>query len=138
MRKERDQAQQQSSPNKTPGLTVGEPCQPWELAMNSLIRCAAALVFTGALAGVCQAQDQPQGENQPSGRGAVRAACQADIAKLCSADADGHGAFRCLREHQDALSDSCKSAMSTARAQRRDHGGGQGAPESSPSAAPQT
>jgi hypothetical protein len=105
--------------------------------MNSLIRCAAALVFTGALGGVCQAQDQPQGDNQPSGRGAVRAACQADIAKLCSAEADGHGAFRCLREHQDALSDSCKSAMATARAQRHEHGGGPDAPGQSTAGAPQ-
>ena len=105
--------------------------------MNSLIRCAAALVFAGALVGVCQAQDQPQGDNH-AGRGAVRAACQADIAKLCSADADGHGAFRCLRDHQDALSDSCKSAMATARAQRHDHGGASDAPASPTAGAPQS
>jgi hypothetical protein len=111
--------------------------------MKSLIRCAATLVFTAALAGVCQAQDQPQGDGHSGdshggGRGVVRAACQADIAKLCSADADGHGAFRCLRDHQDAVSESCKSAMATARAQHRDHGGGQGAPESSTPGAPQS
>jgi hypothetical protein len=54
----------------------------------------------------------------------VRAACQTDIAKLCSAEADGHGgAFRCLRDHQDAVSDACRSAMATARAERQAHGG---------------
>ncbi|MEJ0066544.1 MAG: hypothetical protein WDM85_14975 [Caulobacteraceae bacterium] len=106
--------------------------------MKSLIRCAGALVFTAALAGVCQAQDQPQGDSHSGGRGAVRAACQADIAKLCSAEADGHGAFRCLRDHQDAVSDSCKSAMATARAQRREHGGGPGGPESPTTGAPQS
>ena len=110
--------------------------------MKSLIRCAATLVFTAALAGVCQAQDQPQGDGHSGdshggGRGVVRAACQADIAKLCSAD-DAQRPFRCLRDHQDAVSDSCKSAMATARAQHRDHGGGQGAPESSTPGAPQS
>ena len=105
--------------------------------MNSLIRCAAALVLTGVLAGVCQAQDPSQGDNHP-GRAAVRAACQADIAKLCSAEADGRGAFRCLRDHQDGLSDGCKSAIATARAQRRDHGGGANGPESPTAGAPQS
>jgi hypothetical protein len=100
--------------------------------MNSLVRLGAALMFAGALAGACQAQDQQsdpsqgggQGGGHGGGRGAVRAACQADIAKLCSGDSDGRGAFRCLRDHQDAVSDSCKSAMETARAHRREHGGG--------------
>jgi hypothetical protein len=108
--------------------------------MKLLMRCAAALVLAGALTGASLAQDQtpPQGtpgqdQGPPDQRGqgghhgaAVRAACQADIAKLCSADEageGGHGAFRCLRDHQDAVSDSCKSAMATARAERQAHGG---------------
>jgi hypothetical protein len=114
--------------------------------MSSLIRCAAALVLAGALSGVCFAQDQGPDQGQPGQaqsdqgpsdqgqsdqgrpgghRGALRAACQADIAKLCSAEADGHGgAFRCLRDHQDSVSDACKSAMATARAERQARGGG--------------
>jgi hypothetical protein len=54
----------------------------------------------------------------------VRAACEADIAKLCSGD-DAQRPFRCLRDHQDSVSDSCKSAMATARAERQARGGGQ-------------
>jgi len=110
--------------------------------MNALIRGAAALVLAGALSGVCFAQDQapdqgqpgqaPSDEGQPGqgGRpgghhgGAVRAACQADIAKLCTAD-DAQRPFRCLRDHQDTVSDTCKSAMATARAERQARGGGQ-------------
>jgi hypothetical protein len=112
--------------------------------MNALIRGAAALVLAGALSGACFAQDQgpeqgqpgqtqsdqgqsDQGQGRPGGHhggGAVRAACQADIAKLCSAD-DAQRPFRCLRDHQDALSDTCKSAMATARAERQARGGGQ-------------
>jgi len=109
--------------------------------MNALIRGAVALVLAGALSGVCFAQDQAPDQGQPGqapadqgqpgeGRhgghhgGAVRAACQADIAKLCSAD-DAQRPFRCLRDHQDAVSDSCKSAMATARAERQARGGGQ-------------
>jgi len=119
--------------------------------MRSLIRCAAALALAGALSGVCFAQDQGPDQGQPSqaqsdqgqpgqdqpgqdqsGRGgrpgghhgAVRAACQADIAKLCSADADNQRPFRCLRDHQDSVSDGCKSAMATARAERQARGGG--------------
>src|ERR1700722_3808713 len=110
--------------------------------MKLLMRCAAALLLAGALAGASLAQDQapPQGTpGQDQGPpdqgghgghhgGAVRAACQADIAKLCSADdtggGGGHGDFCCLRDHQDAVSDSCKSAMATARAERQAHGGG--------------
>jgi hypothetical protein len=122
--------------------------------MSSLIRCAAALVLAGALSGVCLAQDQAPSQGQPDqgqsdqgqsdqGRpgghrgGAVRAACQADIAKLCSAEADGRGAFRCLRDHQDALSDACKSAIATARAQRQAHGGWSHGPDAPSEAQPQ-
>lgn len=114
--------------------------------MSSLIRCAAALVLAGALSGVCFAQDQGPDQGQPGqtqsdqgqpgqsqsegGRhgghhgGALRAACEADIAKLCSGD-DAQRPFRCLRDHQDSVSDSCKSAMATARAERQARGGGQ-------------
>jgi hypothetical protein len=123
--------------------------------MSSLIRCAAALVLAGVLSGVCLAQDQgpdrgqpdqtPQSDQSGGGRpgghhgGVVRAACQADIAKLCSAEADGRGAFRCLRDHQDGLSDACKSAIATARAERQAHGGWShrpGGPEGAPEGAP--
>jgi hypothetical protein len=115
--------------------------------MRSFIQCAAALVLAGALSGVCFAQDQGPDPGQPSqaqsdqgqpgqdqpGRGGrpgghhggvVRAACQADIAKLCGADADSQRPFRCLRDHQDSVSDGCKSAMATARAERQARGGG--------------
>ncbi|MBV9997215.1 MAG: hypothetical protein JO127_18580 [Caulobacteraceae bacterium] len=59
--------------------------------------------------------------------GGVRSACQAELDKLCpDAAAQGRGAFQCLRQHEDALPDACKSAMAIARANHHAHGGWSG------------
>ena len=98
--------------------------------MKCVIRFATALTLAGSLSSVCHAQ--VDGQPGHSAGEAVRRACHDDIAKLCSETPDGHGAFRCLRDHQDTLSDTCKSALSNARAQHHGHSGwnGAGSPQS--------
>jgi hypothetical protein len=82
--------------------------------MKLWIFAAVAVVFAGAAFG------QPAG----GGRGAVRAACQADIAKFCGGVERGGGrVMACMRDHQGDLSDGCRSAMMSARAARRANGG---------------
>ena len=50
--------------------------------------------------------------NQPTGRGTLRAACSTDAQKLCANAPKGKGQLRgCLREHQNELSDDCRSAL---------------------------
>lgn len=54
-------------------------------------------------------------------RGAVREACKADIASLCSGLQPGGGRIReCLKANRDKLSDGCKSAIAAAMQARRD------------------
>lgn len=65
---------------------------------------AAALMFGG----IACAQPAPGG-------GGVRAACAADVQSFCSDVQRGGGRiFACLRDHQDQLSDGCKSALANA------------------------
>jgi Cysteine rich repeat len=96
---------------------------------------AIAAVLAGAVcwsaAGAQPDQNQPGdgqgGWGHGQGRGEMRQACQADIDKLCADEAaPGHHAFQCLREHQDALSDSCKTALSHAHGGHGHHHDGQG------------
>jgi hypothetical protein len=88
--------------------------------MKSLaLAAAAALTIAACFGGSCAAQ----GDNQSRPGDAVRAACKDDIAKVCADTSEGHGPFRCLREHQDQLSDGCKTALANARAQFHGHGG---------------
>jgi len=64
---------------------------------------------------------------QPAG-GGVRAACQADIQKLC-ADAKpgpGGGMRQCMKGHWDQLSDGCKAAITKMRAEHQQQSGGNG------------
>lgn len=49
-----------------------------------------------------------QGGGQGGGGGPVRAACQAEIEKLCAGE---ERAGRCLRNHLDALSEGCRTTI---------------------------
>jgi hypothetical protein len=67
---------------------------------------------------------------QPAGNAGLRQACQADVAKLCAGVMPGGGRImQCMRQHQDKVSDACKSAMSNAHGARQ----GQSAPSATPS-----
>jgi hypothetical protein len=119
--------------------------------MRHWLLAGAAALLLASPGGASWAQpDQPQGGDGGGGggRGALREACQADIARLCADSGDqggdqsggpGGGGRRhigqCLRAHQDQLSDGCKSAMA-ARAQRHHDGdapGGDQPSDGSPS-----
>ncbi len=54
------------------------------------------------------------------GRGAAGAACKDDVARLCPDATGNRDALRqCLRAHAGELSDGCRTALATARQQRR-------------------
>jgi hypothetical protein len=84
---------------------------------------AATLIATGSIASTAMAQ--PAG-GAPGGGGAMgagqggaalRAACRTDIEQLCANVQPGGGRIgQCLREHQDRVSEACKSAISDAHA----------------------
>jgi hypothetical protein len=91
--------------------------------MKIWIVAGAALMIAGA---AC-AQDAGPGPG-PGRGGAVRQACRADIEKLCPGVQPGGGrVMQCMRQHTAEISDPCKSAMMSARGNRR---GQQGAPPS--------
>jgi len=86
--------------------------------MRHWIMGLAAVTLSATLASAAFAQ--PGGE-RPGGRdgGIIRKACQADIEQLCGNTEPGGGRIgQCLRDHQDRLSEACKSAISEARAGR--------------------
>jgi hypothetical protein len=61
----------------------------------------------------------PSFAQPPAGGGGVRAACAADISKLCPDAQPGNGSIRqCITTHRDQLSDGCKSALAAAMARR--------------------
>lgn len=50
----------------------------------------------------------------------VRAACQADLQKLCAGVQPGGGRIKqCLKEHKDQVSTGCKSALAQMMANKR-------------------
>jgi len=56
--------------------------------------------------------------------GAGKAACRADVEKLCPDAKPGGGEIRkCLHEHKDELSDACKQAMAHRREHRHEKSG---------------
>jgi hypothetical protein len=60
-------------------------------------------------------------ESKSPRAGALKKACQSDLDSLCS-DAKGRQQMRCLREHEDKLSATCKAEVEKRkerRAQRR-------------------
>jgi hypothetical protein len=70
-------------------------------------------------AGVAMADDPPAAQPTPAQQRvmqAVRAACQADVQKLCAGVQPGGGRIvACLKEHKDEVSDGCKQAIAKAR-----------------------
>ena len=87
--------------------------------MKVWIGIGAALLIAASAAGLARAQsDAPAPGSAPDGqhdRGAkLRAACQADIDKLCPGLDPGRATFQCVRAHQDDLSDTCKTALAAA------------------------
>jgi hypothetical protein len=86
----------------------------------ALAAASAALAFAGgALA-------------QPAG-GGVRAACRADIQKLCPDARPGPagGLRECIKGHWSSLSDGCRSAIAEMRAKRQASGAGAGGADNS-------
>ena len=70
--------------------------------------CAIALPLS-LLAVSAFAQDA---EPKTGNRGAVRAACSADVKKFCADAPRGKGQLRgCLQGHEAELSDGCKAAL---------------------------
>ncbi|HXQ46063.1 MAG TPA: hypothetical protein VN806_05565 [Caulobacteraceae bacterium] len=63
----------------------------------------------------------PSFAQSPPGAGAVRAACAADLSKLCPDAQPGNGSIRqCISTHRDQLSAGCKSALAAAIARRQE------------------
>jgi len=86
----------------------------------------AVAAFTLSLASASFAQEPPAG----GGQSPVREACHSDMQKLCAGIQPGDALRQCMREHQAELSDGCKSAIMTARANH--HGGSTPPPTSQP------
>ena len=106
------------------------------LLAGAVLALSAGFAFAGQSADAppppadASAAPAPPSGGPGGGRGAafaaVRQACAADAAKLCPDAAEGRERMRCLRSHQDDLSDSCKTAWAQARANWSQHGGGGG------------
>jgi hypothetical protein len=93
----------------------------------------AALLIAGSIYGASQAQSNA---DQPTPSGGPREACAADLQKFCAGLEPGrHQIMQCLRQHQDDLSDGCKSALMSARA---NHHWSHDASSGDPGAPPQT
>jgi hypothetical protein len=68
-----------------------------------------AVALASSTAGASFAQGGPGG-------GAIRAACGADMAKLCPDAAPGDARRQCMMAHMNQVSDACKSAIAARRA----------------------
>jgi len=98
------------------------------------MRFVATALILSILAVPALAADPQQ---QPRGGGAVREACKADIASLCSGLQPGGGRIReCLKANRDKLSEGCKSAIAAAIQARRDAKSGTAPAPSAPPATP--
>lgn len=92
-------------------------------------RLARLLVLPVLLAAGAAAAQQG---SPPPGAAHVRQACAADIQRLCPDAQPGRGGVRmCLRDHQNELSDDCRSAIA---AMRQHHRQGQDADAPPPAA----
>ncbi len=89
------------------------------MTMTRITGLAAVLTLMAFAA--ARAQDAPPtGGDNGHGRGVVRQACSADIAKFCSdVHAGGGRVMECFKAHKDDLSDGCKSALAEMRAEHR-------------------
>ena len=83
--------------------------------MTRIIMLASLVLM--ASAGLAAAQDQQT--IRPQALKAVRAACGADVRKLCAGIQPGGGRIlQCMRDHQAELSADCQTALASAAAQR--------------------
>jgi hypothetical protein len=87
----------------------------------------AALLWPAARA----AAQEPPASPPPSQNAAAnlggRKACMADMQKFCAdAEPGGGRKMACMRQHQDELSDACKTALAERRAMRRQRQADQG------------
>ena len=68
------------------------------------------------LSEACRARVERAGEGRGGGRGPIAESCRADIERLCAGIQPGGGALRrCLVEHRDALSETCRAQLDAAR-----------------------
>jgi len=89
--------------------------------LRTLAAAALSLALGAPAASLAQDQPAPAGDHQ--GGGGPRRACEADIKSLCGDVQRGGGRIgQCLREHKDQVSDGCKAALMSARAERRRSG----------------
>ncbi|MGO8973711.1 MAG: cysteine rich repeat-containing protein [Steroidobacteraceae bacterium] len=79
---------------------------------------SSALLLSLCLAAVAQAAIAVEAPTAPAPKpdNEVRAACAADVQKLCAGVQPGGGRIRaCMRQHKEELSDGCKQAIAKAR-----------------------
>lgn len=78
---------------------------------NRLVTSVVIGILTIATEGCRQASSQSFGQ--------VRAACEADVRKICAGVQPGGGRIReCLKEKHEQLSPACKGALMDAAAKR--------------------
>ena len=84
-----------------------------------MIRIYVVAAVAVALAAHALAQD-----NQGGGRGRLREACGADFQQFCADVPAGGGArLKCLQDHNDKLSDGCKTALTAMQGRHGGQGG---------------
>ncbi len=81
---------------------------PVEAAFARRSVLAAALCSAALLASCDNKSSSEDRAGFGKGGGVLRSSCQTEIEKLCSGEAR---AGRCLRNHQDELSATCKAAL---------------------------
>src|SRR5579864_8171710 len=89
----------------------------WVAILGAIVLVGSAygvgFAQTDAGAGPADAGPSPDGGHfHGGGHGALHAACEADLARLCAGvEAGGGRVIQCIREHHDELSDGCKAAL---------------------------
>ena len=84
-----------------------------------MIRLAAMTMIAALMAsGAALAQDQQR--VSPEVLKQIRAACSADIKKLCDGVQPGGGRIlQCMRTHQNEISSDCQAALASAKAAKQ-------------------
>ena len=80
-----------------------------------MIRIATLMMIAFLIpTGAALAQDQPR--VSPEVLKQIRAACSADVKKLCDGVQPGGGRFlQCMRSHQTEISSDCQAALANAK-----------------------
>ncbi len=63
-------------------------------------------------------RERTAGKHGPRGRSELRAACRDDRERLCADVAHGPPAIACMREHEDDLSEACRTALRDKRSRQ--------------------